>query len=140
MDSLDSKLRGTSPQLRSGDLAHKRGWAQLCKQNLLFTHCSVDCHESRLFNKSLDSRNDDGRVDCYKSANADSRNDENTCHTEGVARSISKSKNVSRDISRSRAQYDKENSVIASGFCIKSVWQSFISFYKKRGFLDFSQF
>ncbi|MGX3043921.1 hypothetical protein [Helicobacter sp. T3_23-1056] len=38
------------------------------------------------------------------------------CHTEGVARSISKSKNVSRDILLSRAQYDKENSVIVR-FC-----------------------
>ncbi|MGX3044186.1 hypothetical protein [Helicobacter sp. T3_23-1056] len=33
----------------------------------------IDCHESRLFHKSLDSRNDG-----------------NHCHTEGVARSISK--------------------------------------------------
>ncbi|MGX3044459.1 hypothetical protein [Helicobacter sp. T3_23-1056] len=33
----------------------------------------------------------------------------NPCHIEGVARSISKSKNVSRDILLSRAQYDKKN-------------------------------
>ena len=34
------------------------------------------------------------------------------CHTEGVARSISKITNTNRDISRSRAQYDKEDFVI----------------------------
>ncbi|MGX3046169.1 hypothetical protein, partial [Helicobacter sp. T3_23-1056] len=105
---------------------------------------NIDCHE----NPSGFSRNDDGRVDCYKSANADSRNDgiispslcggglrgwvsypnthkrtiqnPNPCHTEGVARSISKSKNVSRDISRSRAQYDK-NSVITDNDSISVI-------------------
>ena len=74
--------RGTSPQLRSGDLAHKREWAQLCKQNL-YPQCAkhtfdksnkIDCHDSTL---RAESRNDDGRVDCYKSANADSRDDGN---------------------------------------------------------------
>ena len=43
--------------------------------NLLLTHCSVDCHEFSLFDKSLNSRNDDGRVDCHESASTDSRND-----------------------------------------------------------------
>ncbi|MGX3045355.1 hypothetical protein [Helicobacter sp. T3_23-1056] len=100
--------------------------------NLQCNTANIDCHE----NPSGFSRNDDGRVDCHEFANADSRNDNknspslcggglrgwvsypnthkrtiqnpNPCHTEGVARSISKSKNVSRDISRSRTQYNNK--------------------------------
>ncbi|MGX2973413.1 hypothetical protein, partial [Helicobacter sp. T3_23-1059] len=46
------------------------------------------------------------------------------CHTEGVARSISKITNTNRDISRSRAQYDKEDFVIISNDKENSVIES----------------
>ena len=48
--------------------------------------------------------------DCHESAYTDSRNDSIICHTEGVARSISKEK---QERYFANAQYDK-NSVIAS--------------------------
>ncbi|MGX3045583.1 hypothetical protein [Helicobacter sp. T3_23-1056] len=83
----------------------------------------IDCHE----NPSGFSRNDgianshnDGIISpslCggglrgwvfYPNTHKRSIQNPNPCHTEGVARSISKSKNVSRDISRSRAQYDNK--------------------------------
>ncbi|MGX3044596.1 GIY-YIG nuclease family protein [Helicobacter sp. T3_23-1056] len=36
--------RGTSPQLQSSDLARKREWAQLRKQNPFFNNNKIDCH------------------------------------------------------------------------------------------------
>ena len=65
LDSLDSKLRGTSPQLQSSDVARKREWVQLRKQNLYDNANKVDCHDSSLFDKSLESRNDDKMLDCH---------------------------------------------------------------------------
>ncbi|MGX2971786.1 hypothetical protein [Helicobacter sp. T3_23-1059] len=50
--------RGTSPQLQSSDLARKREWVQLRKQNLYDNANNIDCHDSSLFDKSLESRND----------------------------------------------------------------------------------
>ncbi|MGX3043660.1 hypothetical protein [Helicobacter sp. T3_23-1056] len=44
----------------------------------------------------------------YPNAHKRSIQNPNPCHTEGVARNISKSKNVSRDISRLHAQYDNK--------------------------------
>ncbi|MGX3045087.1 replication restart helicase PriA [Helicobacter sp. T3_23-1056] len=49
---------GTSPQLRSSDLSHKREWAQLHKQNPLFDNNKIDCHEFATFDKVANSRND----------------------------------------------------------------------------------
>ncbi|MGX3043688.1 hypothetical protein [Helicobacter sp. T3_23-1056] len=54
---------------------------------------NIDCHESA----SANSHNDDN-VNFFNDGNFSYA--KNSCHTEGVARSISKSKNVSRDISR----------------------------------------
>ncbi|MGX3044195.1 hypothetical protein, partial [Helicobacter sp. T3_23-1056] len=39
LDFLDSKLRGTSPQLRSSDSARKREWAQAKSILHHFRHC-----------------------------------------------------------------------------------------------------
>ena len=125
LDFLESKPRGTSTQLQSSDLARKGEWVQLHKQNLYNNANNVDCHDSSLFDKSLESHND---------GNVNSHNDEIFCQTGGVARSISKhsffrkSNNTNRDISvvslpqydnkidtsvSAKPQYDK-NSVIAS--------------------------
>ena len=76
LDFLDSKLRGTSPQLQSSDLARKREWVQLCKQNLYDNANNVDCHDSSLFDKSLESRNDGNPY--WAKYFTNSRNDKST--------------------------------------------------------------
>ena len=80
----------------------------------------IDCHE----NPSGFSRNDGiispslaegarGRVS-YPNTHKRSIQNPNPCHTEGIARSISKSKKINRDISRLRAQYDKNSTIVSS--------------------------
>ena len=60
-------MRGTSPQLQSSDLAHKREWVQLCKQNPQVTICHTEVSQKP---KYLNT-------DCHEFASANSRNDGN---------------------------------------------------------------
>ncbi|MGX2970865.1 TonB-dependent receptor [Helicobacter sp. T3_23-1059] len=62
LDFLESKTRGTSPQLQSSNLARKREWAQLRKQNLYSNANKADCHEFA----SANSRNDESKINQQK--------------------------------------------------------------------------
>ncbi|MGX3044592.1 hypothetical protein [Helicobacter sp. T3_23-1056] len=88
--------RGTSPQLRSSDSAHKREWAQLRKQNLysqsakhaFYKPNKIDCHDFATQKLAM-TKSDD--LDCHESAIfvqvVESRNDIKNSRNVGNAKS-----------------------------------------------------